>query len=200
MQSSLPHFVALGADLKVRRPLPLECSFFLPAAWMSDPLMWGSPGGPLPLCSSPPPLQSSIGAGKLPISFNGSIVAAAAALGVPSPSLSLPPPSFPQSPPTPTRVKLGSMDGELGGLFLCSVPPGPDCRVSGLPFPFRAGSCQWPCSLSCLFWEDAVSEAGKLFPQQVNMWDHQDPHSPPSLKLLACVILAFFVGSTSEGR
>ena len=103
--------------------------------------------------------------------------------------LSLSPSSF--LPSDPPWEKLGSMDGELGSLFLCSVPPGPDYRVSGLPFPFRAGGCKWPCSLSCLFWEDAVREAGKLFPPQVNTWDHQDPPSPPSLKLVACVILAF---------
>lgn len=75
--------VALRADLKVRRPLSLGVQFLLCASLDTGPSCGGSPGGPVPLCSSSLSLPTFAHT-----RFNASIVAAAHSTETPTRSLS----------------------------------------------------------------------------------------------------------------
>ena len=125
-QSSLLLFVALRAYLKVRRP---DCSPFLPAPWTSDlscEFSWLPPPSGLS-----PSLHNSLLPHPRQWLHCGSSCS-------PGDSVSL------MTSPRPPWEKPGPLGGELGSFFLCSLPLGPDLRVSGLPFPFRAGAARDP--------------------------------------------------------
>lgn len=119
--------------LKGQEALPSKCSSFLGACRTSDPLVWGSPGGPVPPRSCPRPLPASAHP-----SFNAALVAAAATLEALARSLSLALPSRrPLGDAGPREWRAGQLPPGI-----CS--PRPDGGVSGLSSPFWAGGFLQP--------------------------------------------------------